>query len=96
MNFEPTPIESLEKHYDVAKKEGLRFAYLGNVPGHPFENTYCPECNLIVLKRYGFNILSWNIHKNNCCIQCKYPIPIIGNLSKVNNIKKRYFQILDS
>ena len=63
MDFEPTPIETLEKHYDVAKKEGLRYTYLGNVPGHPFENTFCPECNFIVVKRYGFNILSWNLDK---------------------------------
>jgi pyruvate formate lyase activating enzyme len=96
MDFEPTPIETLERHYDIAKKEGLRYAYLGNVPGHPLENTYCPECNFVVVKRFGFNILSWNLDKNNCCTKCKCPIPIIGSLSKVNNIKKRYFQILES
>jgi len=96
MDFEPTPIETLEKHYDVAKKEGLRYTYLGNVPGHPFENTFCPECNFIVVKRYGFNILSWNLDKYNCGIQCKCPIPIIGNPHKVSNIKRRYFQILES
>jgi pyruvate formate lyase activating enzyme len=95
MEFEPTPIETLEKHYNVAKKEGLRFTYIGNVPGHPYENTYCPECNYVVVNRYGFNILSWNLDKNNCCIQCKCPIPINGSPSKTSNRKKRYFQILE-
>jgi len=97
-DFESTPINTLEKHHAIAKKEGLRYVYLGNVPGHPFENTYCPGCNQIVVKRYGFNILSWSLDKNNYCTQCKYPIPIKGNLLKENTNnkdKKKYFQILD-
>ena len=47
---------TLEKHYDIAKEEGLKYAYLGNVPGHPLEHTYCPECKNIVIQRYGFSI----------------------------------------
>jgi pyruvate formate lyase activating enzyme len=95
MEFELTPIETLEKHYNVERKEGLRFVYIGNVPGHPLENTYFPDCNFVVVKRYGFNILSWNLDKNNCCIQCKCSIPISGSPSKTRNTKK-YFQILES
>jgi pyruvate formate lyase activating enzyme len=67
MEFGYTPIDVLEKHCSIAKEEGLRFAYLENVPGHPLENTYCPECNNVVVKRYGFNILSWSLDGNNCC-----------------------------
>lgn len=92
IEFESTSIDILEKHHAIAKEEGLRFVYLGNVPGHPFENTYCPECKKVVVKRYGFNILSWSLDKNNCCTQCKYPIPIKGNFSKEyinNNINKK-------
>ena len=99
MEFESTPIDILEKHYVIAKEEGLRFAYLGNVPGHFLENTYCPECNNIVVKRYGFNILSWNLDSDNCCNQCKYAIPIKGkpveSLNNSTNKRKRYFQFID-
>ena len=99
MEFESTPIDILEKHYVIAKEEGLRFAYLGNVPGHSLENTYCPECNNIVVKRYGFNILSWNLDSDNCCNQCKYAIPIKGkpveSLNNSTNKRKRYFQFID-
>ena len=101
MEFESTPIELLEKHYVIAKEEGLRFAYLGNVPGHLLENTYCPECNNIVVKRYGFNILSWNLDSDNCCNQCKFAIPIKGKPAKSiknnNNINKRlrHFQFIE-
>src|SRR5215216_4215919 len=92
MDFEPTPIETLEKHYEVAKQEGLTYAYLGNVPGHPLEDTYCPECKGVVIGRYGFSIDAWNLDANNCCKNCGHPIPIIGKLHKVT--KKNYFQFI--
>ena len=82
MDFPPTPVETLEKHYRVAKEVGLKYVYLGNVPGHKWEHTYCPECNNIVVGRFGFNITKWNLDEDNCCNSCGYPIPIIGKLSK--------------
>jgi len=39
----PTPVRTLEKAYRIGREEGLKFVYLGNVPGHPYENTYCPQ-----------------------------------------------------
>ena len=78
MDYEPTPIKTLEKHYEIAKKEGLKYVYLGNVPGHPWEHTYCSECNNIVVKRYGFDIQGWNMDENNKCKFCGNQIPIIG------------------
>lgn len=89
--FENTPIETLEKHHRIAKEIGLNYAYVGNVPGHPLEHTYCPECKSIVVQRYGFSIGSWNLDTNNCCSRCGYPIPIIG---KVNKIHKNRFQVI--
>ena len=91
MEFDPTPVETLEKHHAIAKGEGLKYAYLGNVPGHPLEHTYCPECHAIVVQRYGFSVGSWNLDKNNCCKNCGYPIPIIGRPSK---IRRNLFQFL--
>jgi pyruvate formate lyase activating enzyme len=91
MEFENTPVATLEKHHAIAKEEGLRYAYLGNVPGHPLEHTYCPECKNVVVGRYGFSIESWNLDANNCCKNCGYPIPIIGRPSKT---RKNYFQFL--
>jgi pyruvate formate lyase activating enzyme len=78
MEFGMTPIETLEKHHVIAKEEGLRYAYIGNAPGHPLEHTYCPECKDIVVRRYGYSIKSWNLDANNCCNNCGYPISIIG------------------
>jgi pyruvate formate lyase activating enzyme len=91
MEFGMTPVETLEKHHAIAKEEGLKYAYLGNVPGHPLEHTYCPECKSIAIGRHGYNIGSWNLDNDNCCKKCGYPLPIIG---KLNRSRKNLFQII--
>lgn len=75
-----TPIESLEKAYVAAKDAGLNYVYIGNVPGHPCENTYCPNCNEMVIKRYSFEITRWNLTKDMRCPVCGHDIPIKGKL----------------
>ena len=92
MDYEPTPVKTLEKHYQIAKEEGLKYVYLGNVPGHPWEHTYCSECNKIVVKRFGFDIQGWNMDKDNKCKFCGNQIPIIGPLHK--NYKQNRFQFV--
>lgn len=80
MEFPATPVGILEKHYEAAKKEGLQYVYLGNVPGHPYEHTYCPECKEIAVGRYGFDITKWNLDADNRCNNCGHKIPITGAL----------------
>ena len=82
MDFESTPVRTLEKHYQIAKKAGLEYVYLGNVPGHPWEHTYCSQCNNIVVKRYGFDIQGWYMDENNKCKFCGNKIPITGKLQE--------------
>lgn len=79
----PTPVETLEKHVELAKKEGARFAYVGNVPGHKYEHTYCPECGKIAIKRRGFDILEINLVERGEGYVCKFcgaKIPIGGKI----------------
>jgi pyruvate formate lyase activating enzyme len=75
-----TPIETLEKAYAAAKNEGLNYVYIGNVPGHPSENTYCPNCNELLIKRFSFEITKWNLIKDMRCPVCGQQIPIKGEL----------------
>jgi pyruvate formate lyase activating enzyme len=75
-----TPIETLEKAYLAVKNVGLNYAYIGNVPGHPAENTYCPNCNELLIKRYSFEITRWNLTKDMRCPVCGHEIPIKGKL----------------
>lgn len=75
-----TPIQTLEKAYAAAKSVGLNFVYIGNVPGHPAENTYCPNCNELLIKRFSFEITKWNLTKDMRCPVCGREIPIKGKL----------------
>jgi len=49
----PTPIRTLERAAALGKKAGLRFVYIGNVPGHPGRDTVCPGCGRTVIHRSG-------------------------------------------
>ncbi len=70
-----TSLDTLEKAHAIGQSAGLRYVYLGNVPGHDFENTYCPECNELVIKRVGFRILRKDI--NGACRRCHKKIPLL-------------------
>lgn len=73
-NLPPTPVSTLEKARDIAIQEGLNYVYIGNVPGHPAENTYCPRCKKIVIGRIGYYVNENNI-KNGKCKFCGLAIP---------------------
>jgi pyruvate formate lyase activating enzyme len=87
-----TPAETLERHYQVAKAEGLKYVYVGNVQGHPFESTYCAGCGAVVVKRYGFDITGWYLNEENNCLKCGEHISIIGTLSRTAS-SDRFFSV---
>jgi pyruvate formate lyase activating enzyme len=77
MNTKQTPIGILEKAYDIAKEEGLNYVYLGNVPGHKYESTYCPKCNELVIQRIGVRITKFLLSKDLKC-KCGEKIHLAG------------------
>jgi pyruvate formate lyase activating enzyme len=50
----------------IAKSQGLKFVYVGNVPGNPAENTYCPACGKLLIRRSGYSIEANNIRGDKC------------------------------
>ncbi|MEM1536556.1 MAG: AmmeMemoRadiSam system radical SAM enzyme [Candidatus Bathyarchaeia archaeon] len=74
----PTRVETLEKAYRMARKAGVLYPYIGNVAGHPYENTYCPNCGKTLIKRYGYTVLEYAITGDNKCPKCGTAIPIAG------------------
>ena len=70
----PTPVSSLESAHEIAKKNGLRYVYIGNVPGHTYNSTFCPSCNQRLVHRTHFDVLEMNI-SNGKCKFCNFPIP---------------------
>ena len=93
MEFPSTPVETLEAHCAVAKEEGLRYVYIGNVAGHPLEHTYCPGCGAIAVRRYGFDITGWYLDRQNHCKKCGTPLPIVGSLEKTFK-DDRFYSVL--
>ncbi len=69
----PTSIETLENAVRAARDKGVEFAYVGNVSGHEYESTYCPQCNKILIRRYSHRVLQNEI-KDSKCPQCKKEI----------------------
>lgn len=73
-NLPPTPVETLERARQTALEEGVRFVYVGNVPGHPGNNTYCPSCGRAIIVREGFAVLEVHL-RNGACTYCGQAIP---------------------
>jgi pyruvate formate lyase activating enzyme len=72
-NLPPTPVGTLEKARRIALEAGLHFPYAGNVPGHPGENTYCPSCKKVVIRRDGYRIAENRVTGGKCG-HCGAPI----------------------
>ncbi len=73
-NLPPTPVSTLERAREIAMKAGIRFAYVGNVPGHPGNHTYCPGCGKVVIARSNFFVTSIELQAGRCRF-CQHPIP---------------------
>lgn len=65
-NLPPTPVATLERARAIAMQHGVRYAFVGNVPGHPGNHTYCPNCGEIVIERKGFFVVRMKIRDGRC------------------------------
>jgi pyruvate formate lyase activating enzyme len=70
----PTPLETLEQAIAVADNVGLQYVYIGNVPSHRRNSTFCPNCGSRVLERIYFFVVSQEM-LDGCCGFCGHPIP---------------------
>jgi pyruvate formate lyase activating enzyme len=66
MGLPRTPLEILRKAREIGIEAGLKYVYEGNVPGYGNENTYCPKCGEILIKRWGFTIEENKVRKGRC------------------------------
>jgi pyruvate formate lyase activating enzyme len=73
-NLPPTPVETLEAARDTALDVGLNYVYLGNLPGHTGNHTYCPQCGEMVIRRSGMATVAMNVTDGKCGY-CGHPIP---------------------
>jgi pyruvate formate lyase activating enzyme len=74
----PTPVEVLRKAYTIAMEEGLKYIYIGNVPGNEASDTKCPSCNTVIVERAGYRIAANNISGGKCN-KCGKPVHGVWN-----------------
>jgi len=71
-----TPVETLDWARQIGLDAGLKYVYVGNVPGHKAENTYCPKCKSLLIERIGYETAIKNL-KEKTCGNCGEEIPIV-------------------
>ena len=62
----PTPVATLERARQIDLAKGIHYPYVGNVPGHPGNNTYCPSCGKAVIKRDSFFVVDLQLKDGRC------------------------------
>jgi pyruvate formate lyase activating enzyme len=73
----PTPAATLLRGVEIGRKAGLRYVYAGNLPGlvGDHEETHCPQCGAVLLRRFGFTVEERRITAEGCCPGCGLAIP---------------------
>ncbi|MCX8136801.1 radical SAM protein [Pyrobaculum aerophilum] len=84
----PTPPELLEELWRRARRE-LDYVYVGNVPGHPGQHTYCPRCGYAVIKRAGDRAVKIELAQGRCP-RCGWEIPIRGKPGKYGRLYRSF------
>ena len=81
----PTPQSTLEQFREIAMAEGIHYAYVGNIPGHPGANTYCHECKELLIERLGYAMPTYNLEGSHCRF-CHALIPGVWEENKEKTI----------
>ena len=76
LDSQSTPMSTLGNAYEIAKKSGIKYVYLGNVPHGEYENTFCPKCETLLIERVGFSTKGY-YSQDAKCPKCGEAIPVI-------------------
>jgi len=74
----PTPVATLEGARELGLQAGLRYVYVGNVPGHPGEHTLCPSCGAQLARRGLLRLLRCDVTPGGRCPECGQEIKGVG------------------
>lgn len=72
----PTPVSTLQQARQIGLEAGLRYVYVGNVPGE--ENTRCHVCGQLLIRRSGFWVLENHVQPRGGCPRCHTPVAGVG------------------
>ncbi len=74
LDLNPTPVSTLQKARDIACQAGLKYVYIGNIPGLEAENTYCHSCGKMIIARQGYRLRQMSM-QDGACGFCGTKIP---------------------
>ncbi len=72
----PTPVATLRRALEIGQEEGLRYTFVGNVPGEA--NTDCHACGELLIRRSGYRILANHVAPGQVCPNCGTPVAGVG------------------
>jgi pyruvate formate lyase activating enzyme len=72
---QPTGDDIIYEAYEIGKEAGLKYVYVGNIPGDQKENTYCPKCGELAIRRMGYHIE--RMDNRGHCIYCDRNLDMI-------------------
>jgi pyruvate formate lyase activating enzyme len=67
-------VSALEQARDIALKAGLKYVYIGNLPGNKAESTFCHKCGKLVIQRTGYRLGEMHL-KDGACGHCGTKVP---------------------
>jgi pyruvate formate lyase activating enzyme len=76
-SLDPTPMETLDRAVEIGREEGLEFVYLGNVDRPDAEDTVCPGCGVLAVKRRGYTVLE-KATEGGRCAGCGRGLNLVG------------------
>lgn len=71
LHLPPTPVSELRRAIEAGREAGLKYIYVGNVPGERSESTFCPSCGKAVIERFGYSIGGYDLDSGNHCRHCQ-------------------------
>ena len=69
----PTPTQTLERAWQIGKEAGLEYVYTGNVIAPLHDNTHCPACGSVMIRRSGFDVIEYRLDAGRCP-ECWKPV----------------------
>jgi len=73
-DIESTPAQTLTRARHIARQNGVRYAYTGNVHDAEGGSTWCPECSALLIERDWYRLGAWGLDARGRCRQCETPI----------------------
>jgi pyruvate formate lyase activating enzyme len=74
-NLPATPVATLEQAHKIARDAGINYVYVGNVPMHAANHTYCPKCSTMLIRRLGYVVRENVLTDQGACPKCGTKVP---------------------